>query len=103
MNKFEEVEIDFFSRLIKPGMIVVDAGANIGLYSIIAGKLVGENGQIFAFEPSSETFKRLLNNIHLNQVTNIYPYNLGLGDKTNQELKLRQDKGFEDAERYLVP
>lgn len=103
MKKFEQVEIDFFSRLIKPGMTVVDAGANIGLYSLIASKLVGDKGHVYAFEPSVETYQRLLKNIQLNHSKNIYPNNLGLGDNIDQELKLRQDVGFEDAERYLVP
>ena len=103
MNKFEQVEIDLFSRFIKPGMTVVDAGANIGLYSLIASELVGEKGKVYAFEPSFETYQRFLKNIKLNQATNIFPNNLGLGDQIDQELQLRQDIGFEDAERYLVP
>lgn len=103
MKKFEEKELFIFSNLIKPGMKVVDAGANIGLYSLIASKLVGEHGQVFSYEPSKETFERLSKNIDLNQSQNVNTFNLGLGDDNNQELVLRQDIGYEDAERYLVP
>jgi len=102
MNKFELVELDIFSSLIKPGMIVVDAGANIGVYSLLASKILCRNGKIFSFELSIQTFKRLKKNIILNKFDNIFAFNIGLGDKDDQELVLRQDLGFKDAERYLV-
>jgi FkbM family methyltransferase len=103
MKKFEQTELELFSKLIKPGMTVVDAGANIGLYSLLASQLIGESGQVFSFEPSRETYSRLEKNIALNQVSNVKAFNLGLGDNNNQELVLRQDIGYEDAERYIVP
>jgi len=100
-NSFEKQQVTTFQRIIKPGMIVVDAGANIGLYSLIASKLIGLKGKVFSFEPSKETFQRLLNNIELNKFSNIIPINKGLGDTSNEKLILRQDIGFGDAERYL--
>jgi FkbM family methyltransferase len=100
-KSFEKHEIYTFQKIIKPGMTIVDAGANIGLYSLIASKRVGVKGKVFSFEPSKETFQRLLNNIRLNGFSNINPINFGLGDKPNEKLILRQDKGYGDAERYL--
>lgn len=100
-SRFESQEVGTFQRIIKPGMIIVDAGANIGLYSLISSRLVGEDGKVFSFEPSKETFGRLLINIKLNGISNISAVNCGLGDQSNQKLILRQDKGYGDAERYL--
>ena len=100
-NSFENHQVTAFQRIIKPGMIVVDAGANIGLYSLIASKIAGLKGKVFSFEPSKETFKRLENNIKLNNFHNITAVNEGLGDKPNEKLILRQDSGYGDAERYL--
>lgn len=100
---FERNEIKIFSNLIRPGMIIIDAGANIGLYSLIAGKLVGNNGKVISFEPSKETYLRLTNNIKLNKLFNVIPVNCGLGDTPNEQLFLRQDIGNLDAERYLFP
>lgn len=100
---FERNEIKMFSNLIRPGMTVIDAGANIGLYSLIAGKLVGSKGKVISFEPSKETFVRFKNNINLNKLSNIIPVNCGLGDNPNEQLVLRQDIGNLDAERYLFP
>jgi FkbM family methyltransferase len=59
--------------------------------------------RVFSFEPSNETFKRLMNNIRLNSSLNITAIKEGLGDKSNEKLTLRQDKGYGDAERYLFP
>jgi FkbM family methyltransferase len=102
-QRFEKQEIDTFQRIVKPGMTIVDAGANIGLYSLIGSTLVGDKGSVFSFEPSLETFQRFQNNIKLNRISNITPLNFGLGDKPNEKLILRQDKGYGDAERYLFP
>ena len=40
-----------FEKLLRPGMRVVDVGANIGWFSLLAAKLVGNNGAVYAFEP----------------------------------------------------
>lgn len=100
-NSFENHQLSTFQKIIKPGMIVVDAGANIGLYTLIAGNLVGDNGRVYSFEPSNETFERLKKNIALNNLHNILAVNLGLGENPNEKLILRQDVGYGDAERYL--
>jgi FkbM family methyltransferase len=102
-NEFENNETSIFQKIIQRDMVVVDAGANIGLYSLIASKLIGEKGKVFSFEPSKETFARLCSNIELNNVTNITPLNIGLGDKIDEKLVLLQDDGLGDATRYLLP
>ena len=102
-NYFETQQVNIYSKIVKPGMIVVDAGANIGLYSLIASKIVGREGKVISFEPSKETYHRLQKNIALNKIFNILTENKGLGDNLNEKLVLRQDVGYGDAERYLLP
>ena len=66
-------ERHLYRSLIKPGMIVVDIGANIGIYSIFFAHLIGENGKVHAFEPDPTNFRLLSKalsrhkNIFLNQ------------------------------------
>lgn len=100
---FEPDEINQFQRFVKPSMTVVDVGANIGLYSVVASRLVGGSGQVLSFEPSKNTYLLLTDNLKLNNCTNVKSFNIGLGDQPNQELHLRQDSGRGDAERYAVP
>ena len=58
-RKQDKLEIDFLTKTIKPGMVVLDIGANIGFYTEIVSKLVGSTGKIHAFEPDSLNFQRL--------------------------------------------
>ena len=62
-----EPELRTFLALLKSGNTVIDLGANIGTYSIRAGKAVGESGNVFAFEPLDRTRQRLQRSIYLNQ------------------------------------
>src|ERR1035437_4240958 len=42
---------DEFKRLVRPGMTVLDVGANIGYHTVLASRLVGPKGRVLAFEP----------------------------------------------------
>lgn len=68
---------DFF---IKPGDVVIDAGANIGLTSIYASKLTGSKGVIYGFEPLNSTFEILCKNISINRIKNIVPSQIALSN-----------------------
>jgi FkbM family methyltransferase len=59
---------------IKPGDVIVDVGANIGIFTVMASKLVGSRGRIVAIEPNSESAKRLERNIALNRLNNVTVY-----------------------------
>jgi FkbM family methyltransferase len=64
---------------IKSGQIFYDIGANIGIYSILAAHRVGERGKVYAFEPHSANFSRLLENITANRLGKIVvPCNLAI-------------------------
>ena len=55
----ENDEIKFFQKYIKQGDNVIDIGANIGRYTLIFAKIVGNKGKIFAFEPGNDNYKIL--------------------------------------------
>jgi FkbM family methyltransferase len=62
---------DFIVKALKPGDIFIDVGANIGCYSILASKLVGVNGIVFAVEPVPPTLDVLRLNVKMNRLRNI--------------------------------
>jgi FkbM family methyltransferase len=69
-------EDDIIERFTpKQGDIVVDIGAHIGHYTIIASKRVGTNGKVVAIEAHPSNFEMLNRNIKLNQLTNVIPLN----------------------------
>ena len=62
---------ELFELSLRPGMIVVDGGAHIGLYSLLAQKTIGENIKILAFEPDPFNFFALKYNIEKNRCQNV--------------------------------
>jgi len=58
--------LTLFKKLLFPGAIVVDVGANVGLYTLQAARLIGPTGKIYSFEPTPTTFEVLLDNIQVN-------------------------------------
>jgi FkbM family methyltransferase len=55
----DRVERRLLRRILLPGAVVVDAGANIGIYSQFLSRCVGLTGVVHSFEPSPENFERL--------------------------------------------
>lgn len=70
-----------------PGDVLIDAGANEGMFSVFMSKLFPQIS-IYAFEPVPETYFTLCENIKLNDCKNIVAHNLGLGkdEKINTEM-----------------
>ena len=66
------------------GWIVLDIGAYVGIYSLWASKLVGD-GFVVAFEPNPLAFRWLINNIKLNNATNIKALPCALGDDIGKQ------------------
>lgn len=80
-GEYEAFELDLFERLIKPGITMIDVGANIGIYSLIAGKRGQPTGRVFAFEPVPENLDHLHRNIQLNGLTNVDTIPAAVGDE----------------------
>jgi FkbM family methyltransferase len=63
---WEPYETELFTKSITPGMVVVDVGANIGYYTLLAARAVGPEGAVVAFEPDPVNFKLLSRNVASN-------------------------------------
>ena len=61
------------------GATVIDVGANIGCFTVLAASIVGPTGRVFAIEPEESTYRQLLRNISLNRLTNVTPLRLAVG------------------------
>jgi FkbM family methyltransferase len=64
----------------KRNEVVIDVGAHYGFYTLLASRLVGKEGYVFAFEPSSRNFRRLSLNLQLNSIQNAKTFNFALGN-----------------------
>lgn len=81
---FELAERAFVSRFLQAGMTALDIGAHHGLYTLLASKLVGPNGRVFAFEPSPRERRALRWNVGLNRCKNVVIEGLALGNEEGE-------------------
>jgi FkbM family methyltransferase len=96
------------SRLVKPGDVVVDVGANIGYYSLLFSKLVGPKGKVVAIEALPKLAQILSRNLERNSATNVRVVNAAAGEPGSVVLyeaprsnigmtTTRADRGFPEA------
>jgi FkbM family methyltransferase len=78
-GELSEPEIELFRRYLRPGMVAVDVGANIGTHTVCFAQSVGPSGRVFAFEPQSMLHQVLRGNVALNACRNVVAENKALG------------------------
>ena len=78
----EPVSTEYLKTTLKPGMTVLDIGANIGYFALMEAKIIGDSGRVYAIEPVKESLSNLKRNIALNGFSNIKVYRFAIGDKT---------------------
>jgi FkbM family methyltransferase len=79
-GEFSEDEVDVFDQFLRPGMLVLDIGANIGAHTLFFAKKVAPGGAVMAFEPQRVVFQTLCANMALNSVDNVLCRQLALGE-----------------------
>ena len=84
LGAFEPNEFVFLRSTLEPGMVVLDGGANEGLFSLYAAHQVGPRGAVLAVEPSTREFERLEANLALNHLQNVTTFKLALGSRVGE-------------------
>lgn len=69
-------------RTLRSGMVVVDVGAHVGYYALLAARLVGREGQVYAFEADPANYRLLLENIELNSYSNLRAFSQAVADRS---------------------
>lgn len=70
-GSYESFETEIFKKYVKSGDIVLDIGAHIGYYTLIAARIVGDAGRVISFEPEPENFSLLKKNVEANGYKNV--------------------------------
>ncbi len=84
-NKIHErATTELFKKIVKEGDNVVDLGANIGYFTLLAAKIVGPEGKVFAFEPEPKNYNYLQKNIKLNNYENVTALQKAVSDKNGK-------------------
>ena len=79
---FERQELTFLARYLRPADRVVDCGAHVGLYSMLASRLIGPGGRVLALEPNPPTYALLCGNITANGADNVEARAVAFGPET---------------------
>lgn len=84
-------------KLLSPGMVMFDVGANIGEISLCAARRVGKAGKVYSFEPMPALYETLKRNLSRNGMMHVQPVCMGLSDKEGSVPIYRADTHFSDG------
>ena len=88
-----------FNVIIKKDMTVVDVGANIGYYTLLASPIVGDPGRVYSCEPDVRNFHYLTRSIGANGCCNVVAMEMAVSDRTGSGSFVPDKYG---AEGWLV-
>ncbi len=80
-GEFSQLEVELFSQICQEDDTIIEVGANIGTHTQYFSNKVGEKGKVLAFEPQRIVFQTLCANIAINSMTNVYTYQMALGNE----------------------
>jgi FkbM family methyltransferase len=80
-ESFEPAVRNEVVRIASHGVNVIDIGANIGYFTVMASKLIGAEKRVFAFEPQARIVERLRRNVALNPPCNVEIFPIALSDR----------------------
>ncbi len=89
-------------KLLREGDCSIDVGANCGIYTLLARQFVGSSGLVVAFEPSLETYSKLVTNVHHNKYQNVLLFNFCVTDQSGF-LRLQNGVPGQSGLRAVAP
>jgi FkbM family methyltransferase len=81
-DRYEVGTTRLFNQILQAGMTVIDVGAHVGYFTLLAARLVGPGGRVYAFEPDPSNYSLLRRNIKLNGYQNITAINQAVSDRS---------------------
>lgn len=81
---YERGTLAVIAAVLQPGDRFVDVGANVGLMTLVAAKLVGAKGRVDSFEPLPEIRRLLKMSLEQNHFTNTFVHEFALGSRSSQ-------------------
>lgn len=81
LGTYERMAQRVFRESVRPGTVVYDIGANAGFFTLLASKLVGPTGRVYAFEPLPRNLAYLREHIRINGAGNVKVLELAVSDR----------------------
>ena len=76
-----DAEERFLAALDWQGLTIYDVGGDQGLFTLFFAHRAGASGQVIAFEPNPQSYKRIQRNVELNHFNNVRVLPVGLGNR----------------------
>lgn len=92
-DQYEKGTTEFFKQFLRRGSVVMDVGAHVGYYTLLAAHLVGPEGRVYAFEPDPANYALLQRNIELNRFNNVVAIPKAIASKTAKLRLFRDSRG----------
>lgn len=89
----EQSIVDAMRSMLSPGDVFIDAGANIGIYTVLASRLVGPTGLVICIEMMPDTDDRLEFHIRMNGLQNVKVFRRALSDVSGQVIRASVQEG----------
>jgi FkbM family methyltransferase len=99
LGTYERHVQTLFREKVRPGAIVLDIGANVGFFTLLASKLVGTAGHVHAFEPFPRNLYFLERHIRMNSLSNVTVHSLAI---TSQSGAARFERGENASQARLA-
>lgn len=100
---FEEEELAFVQDFLRLGMGFLDIGANVGLFSLYAAKILKDSAPCIAVEPASKTRQKLEENLGLNHLSQVQILPLAFSDAQGELPLLLAEDGFDAFHSFAQP
>ncbi len=84
MGQYEPEVTTALCKFCRPGMTVIDIGANAGYITILLSKLVGESGHVHAFEPIPQNVLYLIETLRVNALNNVTVHEMAVSDHVGE-------------------
>ena len=94
VGRYERGMTRLFENVLREGMTVVDVGAHVGYYTLLAAKCVGDSGRVYAFEPEPHNYEMLIGNVLMNGYRNVVMIKEAISDTSGvAKLHLEESMG----------
>ncbi len=90
---YEKDLTKLFLEIVKDAMIIVDIGANIGYYTLLASRKIGPSGRVYAFEPDNRNYGYLVKNVSDNHGDNVVTVRKAVFNKIGVETLIHEGGG----------
>jgi|Deesub1362A_J573_1020465.scaffolds.fasta_scaffold03197_2 FkbM family methyltransferase len=102
-TSYNRGHLRLFRRLVKPGMVVVDVGSNLGFHTFCLARLVGPKGTVHALEPDPRNFHCLELGVRANRLDNVRAARLAVADSCGERTLFLSAAHGGDHRLYPTP